>query len=63
MIIEKIIINTFGGVSKKEIDLKDGMNVVVVKNNKKLKDDVVKRRANSNSKTCVALWKSSTRYP
>jgi len=29
MIIEKVIINTFGGLSKKEIDLKDGMNVVV----------------------------------
>ena len=29
MIIEKVVINTFGGLSKKEIDLKEGMNVVV----------------------------------
>ncbi|MBW2059353.1 MAG: AAA family ATPase [Deltaproteobacteria bacterium] len=29
MIIEKVIIKTFGGLSKREIDLKDGMNVVV----------------------------------
>ncbi len=29
MIIEKVIINTFGGLSKKEIDLQEGMNVVV----------------------------------
>jgi len=29
MIIEKLIINTFGGLSKKEIDLKEGMNVIV----------------------------------
>jgi len=29
MIIEKVIITTFGGLSKKEIDLKEGMNVIV----------------------------------
>lgn len=29
MIIEKVIINTFGGLSKKEINLKEGINVVV----------------------------------
>ncbi|MBE9573278.1 MAG: AAA family ATPase, partial [Proteobacteria bacterium] len=29
MIIEKVIIKTFGGLSKKEIDLKEGMNVVI----------------------------------
>lgn len=29
MIIEKVIINTFGGLSKKEIVLKEGMNVIV----------------------------------
>lgn len=29
MIIEKVIITTFGGVSKKEIVLKEGMNVIV----------------------------------
>jgi DNA repair protein SbcC/Rad50 len=29
MIIEKVIIATFGGLSKKEIDLKEGMNVLV----------------------------------
>ncbi|MFH1943249.1 MAG: AAA family ATPase [bacterium] len=29
MIIEKVIINTFGGVSKRELDLQEGMNVVV----------------------------------
>ncbi|MBW2078890.1 MAG: AAA family ATPase [Deltaproteobacteria bacterium] len=29
MIIEKVIIATFGGLSKKEIDLKQGMNVIV----------------------------------
>ncbi len=29
MIIEKIIINTFGGLSGKEMDLKEGMNVII----------------------------------
>ena len=29
MIIEKVIINTFGGLSNKEIDLQEGMNVVL----------------------------------
>jgi exonuclease SbcC len=29
MIIEKVIINTFGGLSKKEMLLKEGMNVIV----------------------------------
>ena len=29
MIIEKVIITTFGGLTKKEIDLKEGMNVIV----------------------------------
>ena len=29
MIIEKVIINTFGGLSKKEMDFKEGMNVII----------------------------------